>query len=127
MKGNLPMTRHEKRFGISSFIYCSRRPFHPGRLDELFLEPFFVIPDFDEDVSKPKRSVMEKERILRELQLEASEKQKKRKQMLGDLLRSKGFIWVATSHRQVSYQNPRLLCVIRCHYLQCDGWVAAGG
>ena len=99
------MTRHEKRFGISSFIYCSRRPFHPGRLDELFLEPFFVIPDFDEDVANPKRSVMEKERILRELQLEASEKQKKRKQLLGDLLRSKGFIWVATSHRQVLYQN----------------------
>ena len=120
------MTRHEKRFGISSFIYCSRRPFHPGRLDELFLEPFFVIPDFDEDMSKPKRSVMEKERILRELQLEASEKQKKRKQMLGDLLRSKGFIWVATSHRQVCYRNRRVLCsIIRCH-LQCDGRVAAG-
>ena len=70
---------------------------------------------------------MEKERILRELQLEASEKQKKRKQMLGDLLRSKGFIWVATSHRQDCYENRRVLCsIIRCH-LQCDGRVAAGG
>ena len=69
---------------------------------------------------------MEKERILRELQLEASEKQKKRKQMLGDLLRSKGFIWVATSHRQDCYENRRVLCSMQ-YYLQCDGRVAAGG
>ena len=31
------MTRHEQRFGITSFIYKARRPFHPGRLYDAFL------------------------------------------------------------------------------------------
>merc|ERR1712013_53835 len=35
------MTRHEARFGITSFIYRSRRPFHPGSLGDVLLEPFF--------------------------------------------------------------------------------------
>merc|ERR1712029_276414 len=41
------VTRHEKRFGITSFIYKSRRPFHPGRLGDLFLEPFFAETKMD--------------------------------------------------------------------------------
>ena len=28
--GEKALTRHEERFGISSFIYRARRPFHPG-------------------------------------------------------------------------------------------------
>ena len=44
-----PVTRHEARFGITSFIYSARRPFHPGRLDDLFLESFFIIPDLLDD------------------------------------------------------------------------------
>ena len=31
------LTRHETRFGITSFVYRSRRPFHPGRLYDEFL------------------------------------------------------------------------------------------
>ena len=37
------LTRHESRFGITSFVYRSRRPFHPGRLYDGFLEPFFML------------------------------------------------------------------------------------
>ena len=126
------VTRHEKRFGITSFIYKSRRPFHPGRLEELFLEPFFAETKMDlyedeeeeeEDESdegigsaekkgkenkeekKPKKTeeekkkeAEEKEKQLKELQKEASKKQKIRTGKMGELLRSKGFIWIATSH-----------------------------
>ena len=37
------LTRHELRFGITSFIYTSRRPFHPGRLYDTFLGTFFTV------------------------------------------------------------------------------------
>ena len=45
---NPQMTRHEARFGISSFVYRSRRPFHPGRLFDNVLEPFFMTQFYNE-------------------------------------------------------------------------------
>jgi len=119
------ITRHEKRFGITSFIYKSRRPFHPGRLGDLFLEPFFAETKMDlyeeeedeeeeetedqesgnKEGKKPKKTEEEikkeeeeKEKKLKELQKEAAKKQKIRTGKMGELLRSKGFIWIATSH-----------------------------
>merc|ERR1712142_878974 len=35
------------RFDITSFIYRARRPFHPGRLNKLVLEPYFMNPQLD--------------------------------------------------------------------------------
>ena len=100
------LTRHEKRFGITSFIYTARRPFHPERLEKLVIEPYFVMPDFgvyadegqDDD---DKVTEEEKEFRLKALQNNAIKKSKTRKRDMGDLLRSKGFIWIATSHRVV--------------------------
>ena len=110
------MTRHESRFGITSFIYRARRPFHPGRLGDLFLEPFFCEmeklendedeeeQDEDEEEKKEKMSeeeIKKKEEELeiklQKLQKEAAVNQKKRTSQMGELLRSKGFIWIATS------------------------------
>ena len=85
---NKEMTRHEKRFGISSFIYRARRPFHPWRLHDKFLEPFFIFQG-------PKD---EAETDIDKLQRNAGSKQDKRNQLMGGLMRSKGFIWLATSH-----------------------------
>ena len=35
------LTRHEQRFGITSFVYRSRRPFHPGRFYDAFIGKCF--------------------------------------------------------------------------------------
>jgi len=78
-------SRHEARFGITSFVYKARRPFHSGRLYELFLEPYFMMQG-DESIPVSK------------LQKASSVKQGRRAKELGDLLRSKGFFWLATSH-----------------------------
>ena len=114
------MTRHEKRFGITSFLYQSRRPFHPHRLYHNFIKEFFMPYSVqeqenidDSDKSKPDDAVtgnvesaddkLSEEDIknLEKLQKLALSKQSKRKQIMGELLRSKGFIWMATSNKYI--------------------------
>ena len=83
VKRNLPMTRHEKRFGITFFVYTSRRRFHPARQAQLILEPYFVEPDFmddSEEADENKISAEEKKVRLKALQKTAAEKQKRRKE-----------------------------------------------
>ena len=84
------LSRHEKRFGITSFIYRSRRPFHPGRLHDKILDPYFMKHYENEG------PVLQSH--LSKLQEQASCKQEKRIKFMGELLRSKGFIWIATSN-----------------------------
>ena len=89
------MTRHQARFGITSFIYRARRPFHPGRLWDLFLTPFFLKMEheYEEgDGEQPNKGRLAKQ------QEQARLKAVERSRVLGQLLRSKGFMWVATSH-----------------------------
>merc|ERR1719330_1342632 len=100
------------RFDIKSFVYRARKPFHPGRLNDLVLKPFFMDPfanydeeDEDEDAETPELSDEEKlkkeqdkREQLEKTQAEATEKQKKRTDLMGELLRSKGFFWLATSN-----------------------------
>ena len=78
------MTRHEARFGITSFIYRARRPFHPGRLQDSFLDPFFIF----HGSRKEEAELASKDSV---------EKQSKRVEAMGGLMRSKGFVWIATS------------------------------
>jgi len=85
------LTRHETRFGITSFVYRARRPFHPGRLYDDFLEPFFMFRYLKEDDPEGQSS-------LDEIQKQAASKQAERVKLMGELLRSKGFIWIATSN-----------------------------
>ena len=148
------LTRHEKRFGITSFLYQSRRPFHPHRLYHRFIKQFFIPHsvedkendgynydsklndgfaesiDIDDDTiannyenrifnekdrerkrkrerrkSKKKKGIMisrEKDKqYFEKIQKQALDKQIKRTQIMGELLRSKGFIWIATSNKYV--------------------------
>ena len=87
------MTRHEKRFGISSFIYRARRPFHPGRLHKSFFDLLFMYELRKEDNGPDAESTSDLEKI----QATARDKQTKRTNMIGGLMLSKGFIWIATS------------------------------
>ena len=95
-------------------MHCSlrhqvlRQPFHPGRLCDLVLEPFFMAPAFSPDeeegevaekTDEEKKKAEEENKIeLQRVQEEALVKQKRRTDTMGELLRSKGFMWIATSN-----------------------------
>lgn len=114
--------RHSSRFGITSFLYQARRPFHPERFDVL-VKKFFVLTQEDDeeeeenaptkgDVSKKKPSAAikdqkkkleekkrkEMERKIKQRQKEACAKQALRKETMGELYRSKGFVWLGNRH-----------------------------
>ena len=99
------------RFDIKSFVYRARKPFHPGRLTDLVMEPFFMSPwvnicqeenckQAEMERSEEEKTQFEELKLLEleKVQGEASEKQKKRTELMGELLRSKGFLWMATSN-----------------------------
>ena len=108
-------TRHAERFGISSFLYKARRPFHSKRFYKDFVQQYFVIDfedpeeeehelDDEEQAADEKKQENEeddskaKEEEMQIRQEEAKQKQSSRSEFMGNLLRSKGFIWMAHAH-----------------------------
>ena len=103
--------------GLTYSLFFNRKPFHPKRLNELMLAPFFATPidvEEEEDMTEEVKEMseeeikmavqlklnldMERDKIMEKLQTEAIEKQKERTAVMGELLRSKGFLWLATSN-----------------------------
>jgi G3E family GTPase len=87
------VTRHQSRFGITSFLYKARRPFHPERFGDLYADKFFVSVERKVETDEKKR-----EASIIERQEKAMAVQRIRTDTIGQLLRSKGFIWMPNTH-----------------------------
>jgi len=81
----------EDKFGISSFVYSRRKPFHPDRLKELIAK-LPVISGQDEQALEG--WVMPEAETAAELA---------KNKPLHNIIRSKGFVWVSTYHRVALY------------------------
>lgn len=104
-----------EEYGVNSFVYNSRRPFHPERLYNLLKDKFFIIeevPTADEDIEMEEEDAEgdeneeEEEEEMEEEEEEEREEgddiseaellKNKKASPFGPLLRSKGFFWLAT-------------------------------
>lgn len=154
-KDGKPLTlRHASRFGITSFIYQARRPFHPNRFHEDFVDKFFIFQESrdeeeeeeEEDDSKKKKkrgqgkgkkggrgkkeAQAQEDAAAAKLQREASKKSKHRTEQVGEILRSKGFLWLANHHDltgMMSHANAVLTIEFPARWavLQPKAWMGA--
>ena len=103
----LPQTRHQDRFGITSFVYKARRPFHPDRVHEKFMENYFTFvvreDNGSDDSALEETGGQLSQEALEQRQQESAGKQEKRTTEMGNLLRTKGYIWMANAHDLVGH------------------------
>jgi G3E family GTPase len=89
--GHAHASRESKRFGITSFCYQRRRPFHPHRLMSVIRE----LPVRLENLALSE-ALMEKDKDAADPAAEA-------RSPMRSLIRAKGFIWLSNSHSQIFY------------------------
>jgi len=109
-------TRHTERFGLTSFVYKARRPFNPKRFLQDFMDVYFVVDQGEEEEEEEgegdegdehEESKNEKDNDgeqeesdidIEKRQQDAMVKQKKRIADMGNLIRTKGFLWMPHGH-----------------------------
>ena len=104
-----------EEYGIGTFVYRARRPFHPGRLWMTIKQVFVVIQEsyvndgveegeaMSEDGSDTEDEVMDVDKDQPQLNPKARLASKQADITFGPLLRSKGFLWLAS--------RPRMVCL----------------
>ena len=124
----LETTRHEARFGITSFLYKARRPFHTLRIHQDFLDKYFMFmtPSEEEECGESEEETEsemrnenemdttqdgnedsldqekeEEEAEISKKQEEANVKAQLRTNDLGNILQSKGFMWTTNTHDDI--------------------------
>ena len=81
----------EEQFGISSFVYSRRRPFHPGRLREV-IQQMPVTANSEEEGG-----------VVGEDWMIPTGGKKDVKSPMYNVIRSKGFVWLSNFHRVALY------------------------
>lgn len=81
-------------YGIVSFIYTARKPFHPGRLYS-WLTRYFVLRDGTTIGAQN----------LEEFQQQSDDRYKVMEEEVGWIARSKGFAWIATRGKTLTVWN----------------------
>ncbi|KAK5631470.1 hypothetical protein RRF57_007184 [Xylaria bambusicola] len=85
---NEEITPETEEYGIGTFVYRARRPFHPRRLWKTISKVFVVIQE--------RKMRMENQKMNLKLDCEARLASKIASPTFAPLLRSKGFMWLAT-------------------------------
>lgn len=126
-KARLAPKPETEEYGINNFVYTARRPFHPERLYKLIRDKFIVIEQagFDDDepegnnIDEDDKGVGSDEKMESEGEDENEQEedgeetdggddyvqptdeeiiQNKKKSIFGNMLRSKGFFWLASRY-----------------------------
>jgi len=99
LAGGRPVGRHDSRFGITSFVYQRRRPFHPHRLMSVIRQ----LPVRQETLALAEAlNSVGKDGKDGSAAGSAANGGSEGSPMLA-LIRSKGFVWLSNSHPQMFY------------------------
>jgi G3E family GTPase len=116
-------TSAAQKYGITSFVYSRRRPFHPQRLMKVILQlPVKVDPDSGnlvDDWKLPGAAAEDGTKVgaaaAAKDSMEVESKGDAGPSVMRAVIRSKGFVWVANQHRSC----PCLRSCPSCMYLAC--------